>query len=314
MRSVLLSTLLFTLFTCPDVGASQSSANARIVTRDGQTIEGTFVGATEASLSMRVGGDVVEVPVERVDYLSFKDETETDDDLIDLDASPMEKAFDAFWELQDTIEVAQTRDQYAEKLRSTTAAVNAYLENVADDWPELRRSMTFALTKYRQTLESDGWKQTGTEDDSPVQGLWDHAEGAVEFAEYLVSNSTPDHEETAASRKIAIGETLRGRLGPGDSVMSRDLDVGSARAYNDLYTFSLDQPSRVEIYVESMGPMTPHITLVDSTGNKLVGDSGLAFEARSLKTLTSGEYVIWIGGTKPGEVGLYELTLALDSR
>jgi hypothetical protein len=177
----------------------------RIETTTGDTVEGTFRGATEDVVSVEVAGQRLKVPVDNVRLISFdprpapKDSEEAAPARATASAKrrhaagSIEDAFDAFDELQSAARPGMPREDYADKLAELTARVQAFIDQ---DTPrsearaEIHSRFNQAMELYDKPLRAEG---IGITDSERMANAWRKASQYWAMAEAHIRRARDLH-------------------------------------------------------------------------------------------------------------------------
>jgi hypothetical protein len=275
--------------------AAQTGTAVTVETREGDSVDGRLVSATETEVTIRVAGQPITLPLSEVRYLSFVgaiDQTDgsgdrSDDRPADGPEPLVAGLLNALRSIEAPANVGFDAEVYAE------AFVRQFEQAPATGWADVRGALDFALRRYREPLESDyRW----TARDQSFDGAVPYLRYAVELSsEPSEASHLEDAEET---RVLALNQLVEGRLGWGDREMAGVLDSSSEGAYNDLFQFTLTEAMRTEIELRCT-PCAPHLTVTDAAGAKIEGDAGSrGGRSRIRRDLEAGTYYIWAGTTK----------------
>ena len=291
--------------------AAQTGTAVTVETREGDSVDGRLVSATETEVTIRVAGQPITLPLSEVRYLSFVGAIDQSDGSGDRSndgpADGPEPLVAGLLSALRSIEAAanvgfdaEDREAYAEVYAE--AFVRQFEQAPATGWADVRGALDFALRRYREPLESD-YRWTARDQSF---------DGAVPYLRYAVElSSDPSEashlEDPEETRVLALNQLVEGRLGWGDREMAGVLDSSSEGAYNDLFQFTLTDAMRTEIELRCT-PCAPHLTVTDAAGAKIEGDAGSrGGRSRIRRDLEAGTYYIWAGTTKANDVGEYTL-------
>ena len=304
MKSPAFFRILLTVFALFNSASADEGTRITVVTHTGEKVEGTLRGIAGNELLLDVAGQSFKLPVETLKYISFVGEMENVSSQMKsaTKKQPLDDALDAFKELRAATEVGILREQYSQKLLDTLPRVNAFVNGEKVDWADVRIAMIFATRLYQDALnrwgEKDSILSTVPQDD------WSSARAFVDYAALLASYpGEKTHREKPSETSIMVGASADGRLGVGDSIMSKELDRSSAGGFNDVFKVMLASQTNLDINLRTKGGCPPHLTLVDALGKKLDGSSG-----NIRRNLNPGTYTIW-AGTHPGYACLFTLTV-----
>ncbi len=275
-----------------------------IETREGETIDGVFLSANGTEVVLRVAGQSLTFPMERISYISFDGRIGTSSD--GSKEVELRAAISALRILKAQVSSLDREDEllFVASLNAALPTITTFLSSVGDNWADVAHAIRMALRYYRASADSDG-----TLDSSDLR--W--ARGYVDYADKLSGDpSEKRHREyIGATPVLVLNQPVEARLGAGDRKMARDLDESSDGAYNDVYQVTLAEPMRTEIVLRC-DPCRPHLTLTGMDGEKLEGDAaGFSSRSRIRRDLEAGTYYIWAGATSRGDVGEYTLTVGL---
>ena len=202
MKAALLGALLFASLITSATAAE--GRRVRIEMATGDTVEGTFRGATEDAVSVEVAGQRLEIPVDSVRFISF----ETRPEPKEKEAAPakesapargrhaagsIEDAFDAFDELQSAARVGMPREDYADKVGELMPRVQAFIDA---DTPrnetraEIHSRFNQAMELYDKPLRAEG---IGITDSERMSNAWRKAAQYWSMAEAQVRRARDLH-------------------------------------------------------------------------------------------------------------------------
>jgi hypothetical protein len=201
MKAATLAATVLALFV---TWASAEDRKVRIETTSGDTVEGTFRGATEDAISIEVAGQRLKIPAGDVRYISFETrparEREEEREARDAPsprrrhaAGTIEDAFDAFDELQSAARVGMPRDDYADKLAELMPRVEAFIDQ---DTPrnearsEIHSRFNQAMELYDKPLRAEG---LGITDSERMANAWRKASQYWSMAESHVRRARDLH-------------------------------------------------------------------------------------------------------------------------
>jgi hypothetical protein len=179
--------------------ASADDRRVRIETTSGDTVEGTFRGATEDAISIDVAGQRLKIPTGDVRYISFETRPAREEEREALSprrrhaAGSIEDAFDAFDELQSATRVGMPRDDYADKLAELMPRVEAFIDQ---DTPrnearsEIHSRFNQAMELYDKPLRAEG---LGITDSERMANAWRKAAQYWSMAESHVRRARDLH-------------------------------------------------------------------------------------------------------------------------
>ena len=274
-----------------------------VATKDGDLVEGTFRGATNASVSVVIAGQKISIPTDNVKYISFAGKLEGSGD-VDSEATEFESAFAAIEEFQASLEIGLLREQFNEKLVETMPTVRSYIKSTGDEWADVKLAFALAIQDYQATINQ--WRDRNQYIESARE--W------TEYAQFLRRESSANHRESDEHQMIeSHGFSTTGRLGVGDVLMPAMLDKSTAGAFNDVYLLEIEQSGELTINVKKqLGLALLHTTVVAPDGKKIEGDMGRGTVRTKKKLNRSGRYEVWIGGGIPQGVGIYRVQFKFE--
>jgi len=284
---------------------AQTVTRVTVMTRSGEKVEGVLHSVTGNELVMEVAGQSLKLPLERIRYISFVGQLESV--LASKEpatARPIDQALSALKELQAATEVGLLREQYSQKLLDTLPRVNEFVNRAGTDWADVRLAMGMATRLYQAALDLTAWTNAAES--------WARAAKLVNYAATLASDPKEEtHREKPSEATILLGQSVIGRLGVGDTMMSKDLDSSSTGSFNDVFRLELSSEVNIEIDLKNDGLYRAHLTLVDARGIKLEGDMGiLDYGSTIRRKLSPGVYFIWAGASGPNQAFSYTLRVA----
>jgi hypothetical protein len=291
----------------PTASGSQDR-RVTVMTQKGETVEGTFKGATAAEVVIIIAGQEVKLAVEGIKYLSFEGKLDSAATIGGSNpTSAVSDALQALEELDTATEIGVLRDQYSAKLLATLPRVKAFIDAEDGTWLDTKAAMRAAMNFYQWPMSSLGSWQNASSSFSGGS-KW------VQYAKRLATDSSEqNHKESQEERKIEIPTNVNGRLGSGDVLMPKELDGGTEGLPNDVFVFTLVNERSVNAHVQMDG-CGAHVMLLDEAGKKL-GDNGGGMlrlpspEATLSKGLKPGTYRLWVGCFGSFRTGTYTLTV-----
>ena len=304
MRRRLCALSLGVLLTATLLAQSQPK-KVTVVTAKGDVIEGVLRGATDTELSIEVAGQLVKIPLDTLNYVSFvgRIDGSTAAAASVPAASPLDAAFAGFQDLQMATEIGVLRPQYSEKLGTALRPVQTFLSQPDDSWADVKTAMKKAIELYQWPLSDlDSWKDASS--------LFNGARRWVDYAKTLAAlPGDATHKENPAERKIEPHGSFSGRLGSGDRPLpagylgSKLLSIHYDGGPSDVLSFDLS--TAVDFDVEmSCTPCGGGLVLLDGSNKKIDSDMGLP--ARIKKHLEPGHYVL-LATTPIDQAGTYRL-------
>ena len=162
-----------------------------VATKDGDLVEGTFRGATNASVSVVIAGQKISIPTDNVKYISFAGKLEGSGD-VDSGATEFESAFAAIEEFQASLEIGLLREQFNEKLVETMPTVRSYIKSTGDEWADVKLAFALAIQDYQATINQ--WRDRNQYIESARE--W------TEYAQFLRRESSANHRESDEHQMI----------------------------------------------------------------------------------------------------------------
>jgi hypothetical protein len=269
---------------------------ATVVTKKGETIEGSFKGGTESDITIMIGGQTVKLPLLDVKYISFAGRLgATETTAKKAPEASQDDAFAAFEELQASLEIGVLRPQYAEKLQQTLPRVLRFLKTLDRSWyPDAQTAMMSAVEEYQQALGM--WEL--------ARLLFEHAKKNVAYARQIIATDEPGHREDPGEKTLTPGANVHGRLGLGDLVVLSYLEQKvPANAFADVYVVTAPTAQTLGITVAG-SPCTPAIRHADAAGRRLEKEG--AGGRWSVKLLPGPNHLLVL--CAGGGVGTYELS------
>jgi len=192
------------LGSCVAVAAA-GDRKVRIETTTGDTVEGTFRGASEDAVSVEVAGQRLRVPVDTVRLISFEERSAPKGS---EEAAParatasakrrhaagsIEDAFDAFDELQSAARPGMPREDYADKLAELMPRVQDFIDQDtprSDARAEIHSRFNQAMELYDKPLRAEG---IGITDSERMGNAWRKASQYWAMAESHVRRARDLH-------------------------------------------------------------------------------------------------------------------------
>jgi hypothetical protein len=302
MKQVTIAVGLAALFGILTLSAQAKKVT--ISTKDGTSVEGVLRSLTDAEIVVEIAGQPLRFPIDSIRYLSFVGKIDTPTTSATTPATSMELALKALKDLKAATEIGMLRDQYSQKIVETLTKVRDFTGSETKDWLQVKAAMEKAIEVYQAPLASlDAWKTAGS------FMTW-AAEWSEYAAELVIRPDENKHVETASDGTITWNQTVMGRLGIGDRVMTRDLDASTAGGFNDRFTLEVASTIPYLRIVMTCRPCRPHLTLQSAaTGRQIDGDAGnLGTSTIERRNVPAGVYYIW-AGTWQTQLGDYTLVV-----
>ena len=189
-----------------------------VATKDGDSVEGTFGGATNDSVSVVIAGQKISIPTDNVKYISFAGKLEGSDD-VESESTKFKSAFAAIEEFQASLEIGLLREQFNERLVETMPTVTSYTKSTGDEWADVKLAFALAIQDYQAAINQ--WRDGNRYIES--------ARGWTEYAQFLRRESSANHRESDEHQMIESHSlSTTGRLGTGDVLMPATLDKSTA--------------------------------------------------------------------------------------
>lgn len=302
--------LLTMLLALSSIANAQIETPATVVMRTDAVVEGVFRGATAEEILLDVAGQSLRLPLARIKYISFAGRLERV--TVSKEPAPprlIDQAQAAFKELRAATEAGLLREQYSQKLLDTLPRINEFVNGPGTDWADVRLAMQMATRLYKEVLGGVGSTSEVLQAWQQAPNNWAQAAKVVDYATLLASDPREEtHVAAPSEAAIKLGQSVQGRLGVGDVLMSSTLDVSSAGSFNDVFKLELGGQANLKIQMNGNGVCRPHLTLADARGKKIEGDmGGSTYPATITRKLVSGTYFIWAGTDSPNEVCAYSL-------
>jgi hypothetical protein len=264
--------------------------------KKGDTVEGTFRGASATELSIEVAGQQLRIPLGDIRYLSFVGRLDSAGPAVS--ATPgtsatgsIDDAFAALDELDGAVRIGVLRAQYSEKIVATLPRVLAFVDANEADNPDLSSVLREAVRFYKMPMEEiskyyNPWEQ--------APSAWGIAGRYVDYAKQLAKNPRPPEEDTA-TRELVLGQPMKGRLRHGDKVVPPGIDKDSAGYLADVFRLKLDSETKLSFRMTAI-PCPGTILVLDGTGKK-IADKAVELK----KTLKAGVYEVWAACRTAGD-------------
>ncbi len=282
------------------VAGAQEPPKATVFTKQGDTVEGIFLGATAVELSMEVVGQQLKIPIAEIRYVSFVGQVESP---AGVAAKPtvgsLEDAFAALDDLDEVVRSGVLPGQYSQEIAARFARVWVCLDPKRTD-RDLATALTAAVAKYMNPLNAFGDSKLWEE----APGSWWVASLYVDYAKELAKN-TSRHQETPEVRALAPGQPAKGRLGYGDKLVPASVDKDYVDYVADVYQLKLGAQTKLAFTI-SASPCAPVVLIIDGSEKKIVDkQSPIGWK----KSLGPGDYQVWVACPT---VGTYTLTASVQ--
>lgn len=289
-----LGCFLLALLAFPQSVAAQSaSKRVTALTVKGEVVEGVLKSATDATVTIEVAGQPIQIPLDTLQYLSFVGPLAPRSSAnAAATRSPMDDAFAAIADLKSAAEVGVLRTQWADRILACVPRVRAFTRSPpADEWPDVKAALEMAIDEYDGAINNWGL----------ASFYFSRGSDAADFAKDLAAKPEErSHRETPAPEStLRFGVPAAGRLGFGDTTLA-------AKGYSETFSLSVEQKTKVLLDLDCVPVGTACDVVVTGPDGKVIDDrnyDGSKFE----KSLPPGTYKVQVTTDGPGKVGLYKL-------